>query len=141
MQAYALFDTTGKPLGFYFEEVHGPREIDNQPNPDCLIPASVVLISDEDYQAYIQDQGQWLRDPATGLRVAAPPPPPPTRAKLLTGILAERNQRLTASDWTQMPDTPLTNDQRAAWVSYRQALRAFPETCDLDDLVWPVAPE
>ena len=31
-----------------------------------------------------------------------------------------RNQLLTASDWTQLPDAPV---DREAWAAYRQALR------------------
>jgi len=44
----------------------------------------------------------------------------------------ERNMRLTrdallsASDWTQTLDAPLTDEQRAAWADYRQALRDAP---------------
>lgn len=39
---------------------------------------------------------------------------------------AERNRLLAASDWTQMPDSPLTDEQRAEWAVYRQALRDAP---------------
>jgi hypothetical protein len=37
-----------------------------------------------------------------------------------------RDAQLRASDWTQMPDSPLTDAQRQAWAVYRQALRDFP---------------
>lgn len=48
-----------------------------------------------------------------------------------------RNQLLTASDWTQLPDAPV---DREAWTTYRQALRDLPEhsnwpNLDADD--WP----
>jgi hypothetical protein len=36
-----------------------------------------------------------------------------------------RNQLLTASDWTQLPDATC---DRQAWATYRQALRDFPAT-------------
>lgn len=36
---------------------------------------------------------------------------------------AERNALLAASDWTQLPDAPLTPKKRDAWARYRQALR------------------
>jgi hypothetical protein len=54
-----------------------------------------------------------------------------------------RNDLLTDSDWTQMNDSPLTNEQKTAWATYRQELRdisdldAWP---NLDDADWPVAP-
>jgi len=53
-------------------------------------------------------------------------------------VRAERNAKLTASDWTQVADAPV---DQAAWATYRQALRdisaqnGFPWTVD-----WPVAP-
>jgi hypothetical protein len=34
-------------------------------------------------------------------------------------------QALQNSDWTQLPDVPLTEEQKAAWATYRQALRDF----------------
>ena len=37
----------------------------------------------------------------------------------------ERNRLLAASDWTQVADAPV---DRAAWATYRQALRDFPAT-------------
>jgi hypothetical protein len=39
-----------------------------------------------------------------------------------------RNAQLTACDWTQTLDSPLTDEQRQAWSAYRQALRDFPST-------------
>jgi hypothetical protein len=36
-----------------------------------------------------------------------------------------RNQLLTDSDWTQLPDAQC---DKAAWATYRQALRDFPAT-------------
>lgn len=39
-----------------------------------------------------------------------------------------RNQLLSQSDWTQMPDSPLSGEERDAWTTYRQALRDFPAT-------------
>ena len=54
-----------------------------------------------------------------------------------------RNDLLTDSDWTQMNDSPLTNEAKTAWATYRQELRdisdldAWPNLGDDD---WPVAP-
>lgn len=36
-----------------------------------------------------------------------------------------RDRLLVESDWTQLPDTPA---DKAAWATYRQALRDFPAT-------------
>ena len=54
-------------------------------------------------------------------------------------IRAERNPRLSESDWTQVADAPV---DKAAWAAYRQALRditlqaGFPLV-----IVWPTQPE
>lgn len=53
----------------------------------------------------------------------------------------ERGQLLAASDWTQMPDSPLSPEKKQEWAAYRQALRDFPETCDLENPVWPAPPQ
>jgi len=59
--------------------------------------------------------------------------------QLMAGMRWHRDQFLAASDWTQMPDSPLTDEQRAAWAVYRQALRDAPanwvpaETWDAPD--------
>ena len=54
-----------------------------------------------------------------------------------------RNALLDSSDWTQMNDSPLTNEVKTQWAVYRSELRgitdldAWPNLADDD---WPVAP-
>lgn len=55
-------------------------------------------------------------------------------------VRAQRNELLSSSDWTQMPDVPLTPEQKQAWAVYRQVLRDFPSTCDPENPVWPTPP-
>lgn len=53
-------------------------------------------------------------------------------------VRRERNERLTASDWTQVADAPV-NQQ--AWAAYRQALRDLPSVYSGEGPIpWPVAP-
>lgn len=52
-----------------------------------------------------------------------------------------RNQCLTDSDWSMMPDAPLSEPQRAAWRMYRQALRDLPQTTDLGSPDFPQPPQ
>jgi len=40
----------------------------------------------------------------------------------------QRDLLLSASDFTQTLDAPFTDQQRAAWATYRQALRDAPAT-------------
>lgn len=57
---------------------------------------------------------------------------------------ANRNVRLQKSDWTQFPDSPLSDTKKAEWATYRQSLRDIPETysgaTSLDDIIWPTEP-
>jgi hypothetical protein len=65
-----------------------------------------------------------------------------TDAELIYQALERRNSELLKSDWTQLPDVPLTAQQVSAWAVYRQALRnvsdqpGYPRTIN-----WPVQPE
>lgn len=52
-------------------------------------------------------------------------------------IRSERNNLLTASDWTQLPDAPV---DAAAWATYRQALRDITTQADPFAIVWPESP-
>ena len=52
-------------------------------------------------------------------------------------IRAERNAKLAASDWTQLPDAPV---DAAEWAEYRQELRDVTDQTDPFDIAWPTAP-
>lgn len=59
--------------------------------------------------------------------------------KLWAQVREERNQLLTASDWTQLPDAPVTD--RTKWVTYRSQLRQIPTTqTDPFNIMWPTPP-
>lgn len=64
-------------------------------------------------------------------------------AKVAETNRTKRDELLVASDWTQMNDSPLSNELKTAWATYRQELR---DVTDLDvwpnmaDEDWPVAP-
>lgn len=53
-------------------------------------------------------------------------------------VRAERDRRLLASDWTQLPDVPLATKE--AWATYRQALRDITLQSNPFSIAWPVAP-
>ena len=51
-----------------------------------------------------------------------------------------RNQLLSSTDWTQLADAPLTDEQKATYGIYRQALRDLPNHVkwpNLDAADWP----
>ena len=63
-------------------------------------------------------------------------------AQAWASLRAERDRRLAATDWTQLPDVPLTQQQREAWQAYRQALRDVPQQPGAPyDVIWPEPPE
>jgi len=52
-----------------------------------------------------------------------------------------RDGMLTASDWTQLADSPLAAPKKAEWATYRQELRDLPATYPTyGDVVWPTEP-
>ena len=64
----------------------------------------------------------------------------PTEAQILAEkwaeIRAERNVRLSATDWRASSDLTLSD----AWKTYRQALRDVPTQSDPDNITWPTEP-
>ena len=54
-------------------------------------------------------------------------------------VRAERDRRLQASDWTQLPDVPLATKE--IWATYRQALRDITKQPDPFNIVWPTPPQ
>ena len=64
-------------------------------------------------------------------------------AKTAEGHRTTRDKLLADTDWTQMNDSPLSNEDKTAWATYRQELRdlsdldAWPNLADED---WPVEP-
>ena len=51
-------------------------------------------------------------------------------------VRSMRNNELTATDWTQMPDSPLTTAKKAEWAVYRQALRDITTQENPREIVW-----
>ena len=53
----------------------------------------------------------------------------------------QRDKKLNASDWTQMPDSPLSDADKTLWQTYRQALRDIPAQTNFPtDITWPTEP-
>lgn len=74
-------------------------------------------------------------------------PPVPTTEELAASVRAERDKRITATDYLVMPDYPLDTDKLEEIKAYRQALRDIPQQLGFpwngpDDPAcpWPVIP-
>ncbi len=57
-------------------------------------------------------------------------------------VRQERDRRLAESDWTQTNDSPLSDEKKAEWQTYRQELRDIISTItNVTDIVnWPTKP-
>ena len=58
-----------------------------------------------------------------------------------------RNILMSNCDWTQGADSPLSDEKKAEWATYRQALRDLPSTASptldgpfISNVVWPTEP-
>jgi len=63
---------------------------------------------------------------------------------IIVWMKERRSIMLTACDWTQGDDSPLSDSKKSQWQTYRQALRditnTYPDPATKDDVTWPSAP-
>lgn len=149
--AYSFHPETGAFIGIDFAQ-ESPLE------PGVfLLPAGATFV--EPPQVSEGKQAVWKSDawevqdipepePPTlvGPEIPEPPTPDPDpepEPEPLTwdSIRAERNFKLSQSDWTQLADAPLSPEQKQDWTVYRQALRDLPSAfATVEEVVWPTAP-
>lgn len=68
--------------------------------------------------------------------------PEPTDDELASQIRAERDMKITATDYLAMPDYPLSDEDKGAVMAYRQALRDIPMQKGFPrEVVWPEVPK
>ena len=87
-----------------------------------------IPLTEEEKQEFIQKQ--------TTLRALA-------EEERIADTRLERNKRLSETDWTQMNDSPLTDEAKASWATYRTALRDLTTHVNwpnLEDADWPTEP-
>jgi endonuclease/exonuclease/phosphatase family metal-dependent hydrolase len=64
--------------------------------------------------------------------------------RAMADLRQKRNTLLSASDWTQLPDTTLTNTQKQSWMQYRTELRNITDGLktveDVNGVSFPVKP-
>lgn len=83
--------------------------------------------------------GMQVKPASDGAGFEVLPPPPEIRAMKVRLV---RNARLAASDWTQAPDRPMSEELRARWADYRQKLRDLPQQPGFPDAInWPRSPD
>lgn len=129
----------------------------NNPEPGLQDNGYYVLYSELDGLDPVNFMQQRYWD-GTSLQ-ARPPPPSPfckwnngtwvvDEAYYIHQIRADRLTLLNKSDWTQLPDTPLTLEQKEEARVYRQALRDITLPIEqnpsvyinIEDAPWPIPP-
>lgn len=100
--------------------LHVSPQHQGQPPLDCSFDASLVR------------EGEGWREETPG----------DISERAWSALRDERDRRLAACDWTQLPDSPLNETTRASWAAYRQALRDVPQDHgDPAAITWPEPPE
>ncbi len=67
--------------------------------------------------------------------------PEPTDEEIAEQVRLERDRRIAATDYLAMPDYPLSEEEKAAVMVYRQALRDVPSQEGFPrEVVWPEVP-
>lgn len=128
MKSFFVHDNTGKILRTGFCA-------DSDIALQALAGETVVEGAANDAtQIYVNGSFQQKPDESDDVKTAA----------ALAEIRALRSDLLFDSDWTQMPDSPLTAEQKTEWQLYRQKLRDLPadyaHVTSIDDVVWPTLP-
>nr|WP_199003411.1 tail fiber assembly protein [Flavobacterium sp. ASV13] len=116
------YNENGEYRGFYVEGIH-----ENIPQPN------IELTTEEWQQALSKDykviDGKHTYSPFIQ-----------NQEELLENIRKTRNALLSDSDWTQVEDSPLPQEKKAAWKNYRQELRDLTDLDNLTTIIWPAQP-
>ena len=68
--------------------------------------------------------------------------PRPVKSLTWEDIRNSRNIELQVSDWTSLPDSPLTSAQKEQWLTYRQQLRDITKIFPTPNhVIWPTKPQ
>ena len=128
MKSFIVYDADGKIL-----------RVGSCPDADYAIqcaPDELIMEGVADDEAQCIVDGHVVDKPTPDHAVAV--------AEMWLEVRVIRDGRLTQCDWTQVPDSPLTAEQRSEWQMYRQRLRDLPSdyshVTSLEDVVWPDPP-
>lgn len=128
MSLMALVDTENLQVYYYYYTSGG---IPNDVNDHCIripVPEGV------DYTAALAVKG----DDGT---ISIVPNQEVITVRQWAALREQRNQMLAKCDWTQLADSHLSVEKKAAWADYRQALRDLPdEVTDPTQVEWPLDP-
>ena len=105
------------------------NEVVIRTNSDGTLSFIPFNLSNTDYREYLEWAKTNTADPADT----------PTLDQQWAIVRADRDRRLTETDWTQTPDVPQETIWK--WKTYRQDLRDIPQKqTDPNNITWPTKP-
>jgi len=124
MKYLGHYTTEGTYKGFYVEEIHGKN-----------IPTPVLELTEKEWQEALTGEYRVIE----GIHTYSPVVIKVNKVEDLPVIKLMRNNLLQLSDWTQLPDVPLTEEKKQEWREYRQELRKMGHIETLQD-EFPINP-
>ena len=100
-----------------------------------MVNSERVQLTDEEETTREAEEKEWVDNKST---------------RAFVSLRRKRNAMLVSSDWTQYNDSPLSDEAKTSWATYRQELRDLPATTysrpDGDGALvieptWPEVPE
>lgn len=99
-----------------------------------------IVTANTDGEAQCNDGESYLDGKHLGYIGVEPPPETVVRK-----LREFRNSLIVKSDYTQFADSPLSDEKKVEWATYRQALRDLPsqytDETNIDNVVFPTPPE
>jgi len=87
----------------------------------------------------VLENGQWIRQ--WSLVDMSPEEQAAADLNEAQNVRSNRNEILKTCDWTQLADSPLSENAKSEWSQYRQALRDIPGNSGFPwDVIWPEVP-
>lgn len=108
-------------------------------------PPQITELQRVEYDGILLINNQWTESWSIHPRFDDPVEQAAWEAEVLdaqwTMVKTERNRLLAETDYTDLPNTPITAECRANFITYRQALRDITQTqTDPYNIIWPTVP-
>ena len=120
-------------IGYGFFADAGAYPVQEVARPEIEYTQNVVEGEPEQIGSGLWQQ-TWVVSNATEEQIAQ------RIASKWEAVREKRNRLLSTSDWTQLPDNPLSQEKELEWATYRQQLRDITEQENPFFAVFPVPP-
>ena len=116
------YNQEGEYTGFYVEGIH-----ENIPLPN-------IELTEEEWQQALSKNYKVVNGKHSHVPFIS------NKGNSLENLRLKRNALLTDSDWTQLEDSPLSEEKKTEWKKYRRVLRDLTNADNLNAVVWPARP-